>query len=69
MSRLYSVAYTIPRKIKIKLFERINNDNEGNIEEATDVREITHLMNFPFEIGTSLKRWTNNSIPPVVPNS
>ena len=49
-SGLYSVAYNIPRKIKIKLFERINDDNEGNIEESTDVREITHLMNFPFEM-------------------
>lgn len=45
---LYSTTYLIPKKIRIKLFERFTKDNVGNIEE-TDIREITHLMNFPHE--------------------
>lgn len=67
---LYSVTYRIPNKIKIKLFERLNNDNYDNIEESsTEIREITHLMNFPFEmiIRNIIIEHTEDSInPPLV---
>lgn len=67
---LYSVTYNIPNKIKIKLYERINNDNYDNIEESsTEIREITHLMNFPFEmiIRNIIVEHTEDSInPPLV---
>lgn len=46
---LFSTTFLIPKKIKLKIFERFNNDNIGNIEE-TDIREITHLINFPHEM-------------------
>jgi len=49
-SGLYSVTYKLPYKVKIKLFERKVNNNYGNLSEATDLEEITHLTNFPKEL-------------------
>lgn len=47
---LFSSTFIIPKKINIKLFERVKRWNDlGNIDENY-IEEITHLMNFPHEI-------------------
>ncbi|NDB79833.1 hypothetical protein EB155_08185 [archaeon] len=46
---LYSTTFNLPRKFKIKIFERTVLDNYSVIEDA-DIKEITHLMNFPHEM-------------------
>lgn len=67
---LYSVSFKVPRKIKIKLFERINTNNTGNIEESSsEIQEITHLVNFPYELvirSVFIEHNENNINPPLI---